>query len=371
MKTSWIAAAGVALALALWMASGLMRGEGNASETSGEAQEVDTGNASADDDPPPMRVEIMIARPEPEQRSIVLRGQVAATRMVELRAETAGRVAELFVTRGERIEAGEPLIRLDAGVREALLAGARAQLASAQAEQTAAESLGRRGLQSQLQTEQALAAASLASAEVDRLERDLENTTVRAPFAGIVERLPLEIGQLLERGDPAATLVDDSAFEVTARAAQQIAAELVPGQPVDVTLITGEKLNGQLTWISSVADAATRSFEIEARIDNPNAALAAGVSASLTIAVERVEAVFLSPSTLTLGENGDLGVKILDDDDRVVFLPVAVLRTSLDGAWVTGIDMDTRVVTLGQGFVGAGERVLVDLAPDAAAKSAR
>mgnify|MGYP000241327580 CR=1 FL=1 len=371
MKTSWLAAAGVALALALWMASGLMRSDGDTDEASDAATKPDVENASADDDPPPMRVEIMIARPEPEQRSIVLRGQVAATRMVELRAETAGRVAELFVTRGAQVESDEPLIRLDAGVREALLAGARAQLASAQAEQTAAESLGRRGLQSQLQTEQTLAAASLASAEVDRLERDLENTTLRAPFAGIVERLPLEIGQLLERGDPAATLVDDSAFEVTARAAQQIAAELVPGQPVDVTLITGEKLNGQLTWISSVADAATRSFEIEARIDNPNAALAAGVSASLTIPVERVEAVFLSPSTLTLGDNGDLGVKILDDDDRVVFLPVAVLRTSLDGAWVTGIDTDTRVVTLGQGFVGAGERVLVDLAPDVAANSVR
>lgn len=369
MKTSWLAAAGVALALSLWMASGLLQGDGTATDTASD--ESAAAGREAEDSSELMRVEIMIAEPEPEQRTIVLRGQVAADRVVELRAATSGHVAELLVSRGDRVKADQPLARLDAGAREALLAGARAQLASAQAEQTAAESLGRRGLQSQLQTEQALAATSLASAEVDRLERDLDDTTLRAPFAGLVERLPLEVGQLLERGDPAATLVDDSAFDVTAHAAQQVAAELVVGQPVEVTLITGETLSGELTWISSLADAATRSFEIEARIDNPHAALAAGVSASLSIPVERVEAVFLSPSTLTLGEDGDLGVKMLDAEDRIEFLPVTVLRTSLDGAWVTGIDAATRVVTLGQGFVGVGERVEAGPPDEAAAASAR
>ncbi len=348
-----MAAVGVTLVLVLWMASGLFRSNDGPSDTAGSAG--DAGQTR------PMRVEVQVAEPEPEKRNLVLRGELTANRIVEVRAETAGRAIELFVERGARVEAAELLVALDPGVREALLAGARAQLASARAEQNAAASLGRRGLQSQLQTEQAAAAASLASAEVDRLQRDLADTGIRSPFAGVVEQLPIEVGQLVERGDLVATLVDDSLFKVTARAAQQIASRLKPGQDVNITLITGEQLQGKLSWVSSVADPATRSFEIEALIDNTNMALAAGVSATLTIPGEPIEAVFVSPSTFTLGVDGELGVKVLDDEDHVVFVPVTVLRTSLEGAWISGIEPGTRIVTLGQGFVQAGEKVEVSL----------
>jgi len=358
MKTSWMAAAGVTLILVLWMASGLF--SSNESEPGAGAAPADANQSEL------MRVEVQVAEPASEQRSVVLRGEVSANRMVHLRAETAGRAADIVAKRGARVEAGELLVGLEPGAREALLAAARAQLASARAEQNAAASLGRRGLQSQLQTEQAAAAASLATAEVDRLERDLANTRIQAPFAGVLEQLPIEVGQLVERGDLVAALVDDSAFKVTARAAQQIASELKPGQAVAVTLITGEQLQGTLSWVSSVADAATRSFEIEAVIDNPEAALAAGVSATLSIPTESVEAVFVSPSTFTLAEDGQLGVKVLDDDDRVLFAPVSMLRTSLEGAWVSGIEPGTRIVTLGQGFVREGEQVHVSVVAAAA-----
>jgi len=324
---------------------------------------------TATDEPSPLRVEVIVAASEPRQRTVVLRGEIAAARTVELRAETAGRVLDLPTVRGSRVDAGAPLARLDTGVRRALLAAARARLASAEAEREAAESLSRRGLQAQLQTEQAQAEASLAQAELDRWQREISDATVRAPFAGLVERLPLELGQLVERGDPVATLVDDSAFDAIAHAAQRVAPDLRAGQPVAITLLDGTALDATLSWVSSVADAATRSFAIEARIDRPASAigrgsgnvsghaLAAGVSATMTIPVEDVQALYLSPSTLTLDGEGALGVKVLEADDRARFLPVELLSTSLDGAWVTGIPDGTRIITLGQGFVADGERV--------------
>ncbi len=351
MKSSWLAAAGVTLILVLWMASGLLSGNDDQSPEDAFANNGSGADTSL------MRVEVLVAEPMIEERTLELRGEISAARMLAVRAETSGRVVDLPVERGARVEADAALAKLDVGTRDALLVGARAQLTSAQAEQQAAESLGRRGLQSQLQAEQALAATRMARAEVDRLERDIADTQVRAPFAGLVEQLPVEIGQLIERGDHVATLVDDSTFEVTARAAQQVAAELEPGQSAEVTLITGETLDGEISWVSSVADPATRSFEVEARIGNPDRALAAGVSATLKVPVELVDAVFLSPSSFTLSADGELGVKVLDADDVVVFQPVTVLRTSLDGAWVSGIEAGTRVVTLGQGFVRVGEQV--------------
>jgi len=345
---SWQAAALVTLVLALWMASGLLRDE---------AAVEPNASATAADEPQPPLVEVVLAASEPRQRTVVLRGEIGALRTVELRAETSGRVLDLPVTRGERVAAGAPLARLDTGVRPALLAAAQARLTSAEAERTAAQSLSRRGLQAQLQTDQALAEASLAQAELDRLQREIADATVRAPFDALLERLPLEIGQLVERGDPVAMLVDDSAFEATANASQRIAQDLAVGQPVALELLDGRTLSGTLSWISAMADTATRSFAIEARLDASAEPLAAGVSATLTVPVQTVQAMYLSPSTLTLNGNGVLGIKALDADERARFVPIELLSTSLDGAWVTGIADGTRIITLGQGFVAEGERV--------------
>ena len=97
-------------------------------------------------------------------------------------------------------------------------------------------------------------------------------------------------------------------------------------------------------------------------MQNPSNSIAAGVSATLSIPVEEVEATFITPSALSLGDNGTLGVKVLDDNDRVLFTPIELVSTTLDGAWVTGIPNQSRVVTLGQGFVNVGEKVRAQLA---------
>ncbi len=64
-------------------------------------------------------------------------------------------------------------------------------------------------------------------------------------------------------------------------------------------------------------------------------------------------------------------MKTVDEQDRVVFLPVRVARSTSDGLWVTGIPKGTRVITVGQGFVRAGDKVIAvderDIADGAAA----
>ena len=75
------------------------------------------------------------------------------------------------------------------------------------------------------------------------------------------------------------------------------------------------------------------------------------------IPVEQVNATFVSPSAMSLGEDGELGVKAVDENDKVIFLPIKLVSTSIDGAWVSGIPADTSVITMGQGFVNVGELV--------------
>jgi multidrug efflux system membrane fusion protein len=60
---------------------------------------------------------------------------------------------------------------------------------------------------------------------------------------------------------------------------------------------------------------------------------------------------------ISLDDAGRVGAKTVDEDDRVVFHPIEVIRTAPDGVWVTGLPERIRLITIGQDFVSAGERV--------------
>jgi len=357
MKISYVAAGTLVLALALWMASGAF--SSNSSESDQKAT-----NAQKEATPP-MKVEYIDVELSPKSRDIVLQGQLEPKRHLQIRAETGSSVEAISINKGQFVNKGDTILNLSLDGRQTDLLEAQAQLKTAASQQKAAASLRQKGLQSQVQLEQTQAALASARAQLDRIQRDIANTKINAPFSGVINDVPVEVGEMVDRGEIIAELVDNSGFTVSAQVAQQTLAQLALGKPIEVVLITGDVLTGKLTYISSVADSATRSFSVEAEVKNIDSKYAAGVSASLVIPVEQVEAVFLSPSALSLGDNGDVGVKTIDENQQVVFTPIKLISSSLDGAWVTGIPDGSRVITLGQGFVKAGQIVEPVLAASA------
>ena len=353
MRTSYVAASVLVLALVLWMASGLLPSDGNA-----EAEATTAGEQTGQsDETAPMKVEYIDVTLSPKSRDIVLQGQLEPRRHLLLRAETASTVETISVDKGNRVKKDDTIIALSLDGRESDLIEAQAQVQSARSQQKAAASLRQKGLQSQVQLEQTQAQLASARAQLKRIERDISNTQITAPFTGFVNDVPVEVGEMINRGDVVAELVDNSGFTVTAQVSQQTLAQLELGKTIDVKLITGETIPGKLTFISSVADSASRSFIVEAEIDNVGGKMSAGVSASLIVPIEQVEAVFITPSALSLGDAGELGVKTIDENQQVVFTPIELVSSTMEGAWVTGIPDNSRVITLGQGFVKNGQEV--------------
>ncbi len=351
MRFSYVAASVVVIALCLWMASGLI-----GSQEDGDAVAAESDSASGRETPL-MKVAYITGKLTPKTRDVVIQGQLEPKRHILMRAETSSTVGSVEVSKGQRVNAGDIIINLSLSGRETDLREARARVRTASSEQKAAQSLRKQGLQSQVQLEQIQSQLESARAQLDRVQRDITYTRIAAPFAGVINKLPLEVGELVDRGATVAELVDDSTFRVTGNATQQTVSKLTVGKPVKVTLITGETLDGILTFVSSMADNATRSFEIEAEVANPGGVFAAGVSASLAVPIDQISAMFISPSTIALGEQGELGVKIANEQSIVEFMPIDMVSTSLDGAWVTGIPDNSRIITLGQGFVKEGQEV--------------
>lgn len=349
LKQPFMLSLGLSLLVALWMLSGVL------SDSPADQAPEATGLAAAPR--APMRVLVIASEARPVADEVIVQGQIEPWRRVTLRAETEGRVVALPVDKGAWVEAGAVLVELAEDDRPAQLARARAEVAARELELTAAETLGQQGMQARTQIKHTQAALAGARAELARLELDLERIAIRAPFAGQVEAREVELGSLLQRGDAVLELVDHARLKAVAQVPQQRAGALALDQPVRVWLLDGSETEGRLIFLSRVADPRTRGFRVEAELANPQRRLAAGYSARLRIGVGETRGHFLSPAVLTLNDQGEVGVRTLDDADRVQFVPVRLLRTGLDGVWVSGLAQRARIITRGQGFVGDGERV--------------
>jgi multidrug efflux system membrane fusion protein len=92
-------------------------------------------------------------------------------------------------------------------------------------------------------------------------------------------------------------------------------------------------------------------------VPNPDGRFAAGASAELRVPFERALAHRIPASLLALNDAGVLGVKAIDAEAKVVFYPADVVRAEADAVWLAGLPERVRVITVGQGFVRAGDRV--------------
>lgn len=371
LKRPLVLSLALAMGVALWMLSGALteqapdQAESPSNSTLGGTGPDDTGlddtglgdSKPAEDAAGPMQVLVIDSQAQPIAREVVVQGQLEPWRQVVLRAETEGRVVALPVAKGAWVEAESLLVKLAEDDRPAQLARAQAEVAARELELSASETLGQQGMQARTQIKNAQAALASARAELARWRLDNERLEIRAPFAGVLESRDLELGSLLQRGDTVLELVDTSRLKATAQVPQQQAGSLALDQPVRVEMLDGREAQGRLIYISRVADPQTRSFRVEAEVPNPGRRLAGGLSAELRIRTGSMRGHFLSPAALTLNDQGEIGVARVDSEDVVHFVSVTLLRTGLDGVWVSGLPEQARIITRGQGFVSEGERV--------------
>ncbi|MDQ2694123.1 MAG: efflux RND transporter periplasmic adaptor subunit [Pseudomonadota bacterium] len=349
MNTSYLIAAAIVVALALWLGSGWL--DGREAPVPPAAATVATRTAG------PMAVQVRDQAAEPVTREIVVQGQVEPNRVVTLRAETAGQVTAIVAKKGQRVQTGEVLLRLKMNDREARRTQAEALVRQRQQDYEALRRLGQRGLQAETRINEALAQLEAARAELARIRVEIDNTTIEAPFDAVLNDRAVEFGDYVAVNDPVVTLVDDDPLVVSGQIPQQSIDQVGIGRVATVQLVTGQEAKGLIRYLSAMADTATRTFRFEVEVPNPDGALPGGISASIRIPVETVPSHLVSPALLTLNDQGVLGVKTVAADATVEFHPVSIVRASADGVWVSGLAERARVIVVGHGFVQPGETV--------------
>lgn len=321
--------------------------------------------AAANDGPALFTVIAETVTPAEWRDEVTVSGRTQALQKIIVRAEISGAVASTPAEPGTYVQAGAPLCRLRIDARAASLAEAEAALARAELDYTAAVELARDGFRSETAVAAARASRDLAAAAVKRARVELEKTAIAAPFDGVFDERLAETGDFLNVGDACGRLIGREPFLVVGAVSEREVAKIAAGDMGVARLATGERVEGSVRLVAKSADAATRTFEVQLEIPNPDGALRDGVTADFTVSAARRNAHRIPRASLTLDDSGVLGVRIVDADGVVAFRRVGILGEGPSGVWVSGLDGSVRLIVRGQEFVKSGQKVAVAAAEGA------
>src|SRR5215510_10245071 len=314
MKASRLTAVGLVAAAALWIASGHFlpheSAESRAALRAGEGEAKKL-----------FRVAVMTANEVPHSRRLTIAGRTEADKRVVVFARTGGVLTDLRVKRGVWVKKGDVMAVLSDEAREA-------QVAQAQAVTT------------QKRTE-------------------LDRGVVRAPWSGVVHEVAVEVGQAAFSfaGREIATMVALDPMLAVVEVAERKLAGIKVGDTAEVKLVTGESARGTIRFVAKTASQTTRTYRVEIELPNADANIPDGITAEVSVPLAPVPATRLPRSALTFSSGGNLGVRTVDADGTVGFLPIFVVEDEQGFMWVGGIADGSRVIVQGQDFVREGQKV--------------
>lgn len=349
VNASHVIAVGLAVVAVLWIASGVVTG------SAPTKTEADTATKKS---LPPL-VRVRDSEASEHERYITLFGRTEAVKSIDLVAETAGQVVERPVKKGDWVKKGTPILRISMDDRQARLKEAEAKIEYQRLAYDSAKKLSRKQFQTRIKVAEQLSQLEAAKAALASIKLDIRRTIVRAPIDGFVETLPASVGDYLKVGDSVAALVNLDPVRVVAQVSEIQVARIKTGDKAWSLLAGGLSREGEVRFISRMGKSETRTFRVEAWIDNPDGAIPEGLTAELRLRTGVTQAHRVSPAVLTLDDQGVIGVKAIDEQGRVAFHAAEVLEDTTAGMWLGGLPARLTLITVGQEFVRDGQKVRV------------
>lgn len=228
---------------------------------------------------PPMPVDVDTARRRSVVDAVRVTGRIEAEQAVELRPDEQGRIVALLFQEGQSVAAGTPLVRID----DALLR-AQAERSIADRDLTRQQLARIRRLRadnaaSPADLERVEAAARSAEAALGVLQLQIERSTVRAPFAGVVGQRFVSRGDYVTTSSRLLTLQTTDPQRAVIEVPERHASQLRRGQPLDFTVASqpGRTFRGVVEFIDPVVQPGNRTIVVKAKAPNRDRQLKAGM----------------------------------------------------------------------------------------------
>lgn len=288
-----------------------------------------------------------------------LSGRTEASKVVTLTPEIDGAVEKILVPRGSYVKKGTPLIKLTLEDRAYKVEAAESAFAMRQKQHEAASKLFEKQYSSPISVSTTKAQLEEAKLNLSRAKLSLKRVFIRAPFDGIVNDYQVDPGSSVSTmlGTNIGTFVSLNPLTITVQITENVFHQLQKGKMAEIELANGQKTQGIISYVSSIADPQTNTFKVRISIENPENLIPAGMTASVVLPLMEQKVHKLDSSFLTLSDQGEVGVKIVEGGNAI-FVPIVILESSSNHVLVSGLPDAAELIVLGQESILSGEKVV-------------
>ncbi len=332
--------------------------------------------ASADDTPL-STVQYTHAREHDIRKRIELPGTVEAPRSSLVASDVEGVVVAIHAREGAHVRKGASLVSLRTDQLDLQVKSARAQLREAEARRELAERNLERSeglFEGQVLSSQQLDDARFElmawrgrvdqlSADIERIELDLERSEVRAPFSGVVVSELTEVGQWLGKGATVMELMSPYQLEVRVEVPERYFSSVRRGSDAVIRFeaIPGFELEGKVASVVPKTTGQARTFPLRIRIENKEQKIGAGMVANVSLSAGNARPSTLVPKDAVITRGTKKFIYVIGANDVIEMVPVE-LGDGVSG-WVevkSVLPAEARVVTRGNERVQPGQRVVAE-----------
>lgn len=318
--------------------------------------------------PPPAEVarpaEILAVTPSDLASGLRFPGRVRAVQRAELAFNVPGQILEFPVQEGQALAAGEQIARLDPGSFETRLAAARAEFEKARTDYERVQTIWEKTQAvARAEVDQKRTAMEVARSSFAAARKDLEDTRLTAPFAGVVTRRHVENFQNVQAKEPVVSLQNVDALEIVIHVPERVVRS-EPKRVAGYATFDGlpeRRLPVTLKAFAAEADPQTQTYEVVLGLVPPqDMKVLPGMSAEVLpqgAGEDAAAGSLLVPlKAVSAGPDGTPAVWVVDPESSRVArraIEVGAVRGS-EVAVLRGLEAGERIVTAGVGHLREG-----------------
>lgn len=282
-------------------------GLGGCAESDGDSRAPGAGGKPGFGTEPDTAVSVLMAKvePQPYSQDMEAIGSARANEALDVTSKVSNRIAAIRFKEGQQVKAGDVLVEFDSEQTRASLAEAQAALDESRSQFKRSRELFTTKALSESQLDQIQATLSANEARVAGARSQLNDTIIRAPFAGRVGLRQVSVGSFVSPGTVITTLDDTSVIKLDFSVPEVFLSTLAEGMQIDAgtAAYPNDTFKGRVSSIDSRLDPVSRAVTMRARIDNRDGRLKPGMF--MTVRLKRADAPTLLIPEEALVPEGD------------------------------------------------------------------
>ncbi|MDM1293126.1 efflux RND transporter periplasmic adaptor subunit [Sphingobacterium sp. N143] len=311
----------------------------------------------------PIPAQAIIAKSSVADRSINLSGSIDAEEKVEIRSEVNGRITKIYFSEGQRIQQGQPLIKIDDIELQAQLKQVQTTNQLNAENERRASLLLQKGAISQEEFDVASAALKTSAAQIQLIQAQISKTTIRAPFSGTIGLRNISVGAMVSSNTLIANLVKDNVVKITFAIPEKYSNIIKLNSAIEFSVANDPTvIKANIYAIEPEVSLNTRTLTVRARAMNDQGKLRVGSFVNVVVPIEVENDAISIPTEAIVPIQDGKKVFVLQNGLAKETKVETGARTDKEIVILSGISAGDTVLTTGVLALKDGAKVKVSLA---------